>query len=130
MQFTGHGENHMVMVAGQQARPLLVQPALDLQPGTLGAQPVPTRVVPDPLNMPVGAALHMPAQHRRTTGPQGQYRLPHIARHLVALCKSRIALLQDLLHRHPDHRPTPTLRTPSPALCGLVQRRLDCRIEA
>ena len=59
----GHGKDDMVMVAGQQAGFLFGQPALNLQPGTLRTQPVPTGIVPDAFNMPIGTGLHVSTQH-------------------------------------------------------------------
>jgi hypothetical protein len=57
IQLMRHGENDMVMVTGQQPGLLAHQPALDLEPGTLGTQPMATGVVPHPFDMPLRTGL-------------------------------------------------------------------------
>src|SRR6266508_1744104 len=72
------GEDDMIMLAGQQPRLLAGHPTLDLHPGTLGAHPVPTGVVPDSLQMLVRAGLDMTTQLRGATRQDRPHRPPHI----------------------------------------------------
>jgi hypothetical protein len=62
----GQREDHVVMVAGQEPRPLESKPALGLQIRTLGTGAMPTRVVPDTRSVAVRARLDMAPS--RTTG--------------------------------------------------------------
>ena len=109
------GENDMVMVTGQQPGLLAHQPALDLQPGTLGTQPMATGIVPYSFDMPLRTGLDMATQHRGATDQQRPCRLSHLARQRMAAFKRRVALLQNLLHRHPATT-APSASHPRPPL--------------
>jgi hypothetical protein len=128
---TGDGANHLVMLAREPSGLLFPQPALNLPPRPLGTPPVATGMIPAPLTLPLGPPLHMPAQPRRATGQQRPYRLAHRARSQVAACNRRVALLQNLRHRHPDHAALPSRAPPSLAAAGssnaTAQRRAPAR---
>jgi hypothetical protein len=47
IELMGQGEDHVVVITGEQPRLLEGQPALGLEVGALRTRPMPTRVVPD-----------------------------------------------------------------------------------
>ena len=74
VEFVGHGE-HDMEVAGRQQFPFAGrEPALARLRLTLGAVPVPTRVVGDGLMTAARAGIAMTAQRRRTTTQYGTKR--------------------------------------------------------
>jgi hypothetical protein len=87
----------MVMVAGQQPRLLLAQPALRLEPGALRAHPMATGVVPHPFHMPIWTGLHMPPKPCGTTRQDRPHGPTHMVWQRMAAFVSGIASLQDLL---------------------------------
>jgi hypothetical protein len=87
----------MILLARQQPRLLLGQPPLDLHPGTWRAQPMATRVVPDPLHMPIWARLHMATQHGGATRQDRPDGPPYLVWERVAPLVRRIPQLQDRL---------------------------------
>src|SRR5438093_11396004 len=94
----------MVVITGQEPRPLEGQPALSLEIRTLRAGPVPTGVVPDACHMPIRTGLDMPpecgsaALHDRAggTADMGGKRM--------GLLVGRIRVLNNSLERHERHR--------------------------
>ncbi|MGH8070284.1 MAG: hypothetical protein ACRERE_34610, partial [Candidatus Entotheonellia bacterium] len=98
-QLIGQRNDDMVMVTRQQSGVLTSQPALDLEPAALGTQPGATRVVLDPLDMPLRAGLDVTTKHSRPTDQARPRRPPHVVRPPVTLREGRIACLEDLLDR-------------------------------
>ncbi len=101
--FRRHSKDQVIGLTGQQPGLLAPQPALDLQPGPLGTQPVATGVVPHPFDMPLRTGLDVSPYHRGATHQQRPRRLAHIVRQRVALLKCGLAVLENLLHRHRSH---------------------------
>ena len=93
IQLVGHGEDDMIMLAGQQPSLLRGEPAFDLHPGTLRTHPMPTGVVPDPFEMPLRTGLDVSTQQRGATRQDRPHRPTHIVRQRVRARIGRIAQL-------------------------------------
>ena len=100
----GQREDHVVMVTGQQPRPLEGQPALGLEVGALGTRPVATGIVPDARDVAVRAGLDMAAQHRRPALHDGPCSAPDMGGQGMALFVGRKGILEDRLQRDERHR--------------------------
>ena len=110
VELMGQREDDMVMVTGEQPRLLECEPALGLEVRALGAGAMPTRVVPDPQHMAVGARLDMAAERGGATLHNGPCGAPDMGRQRMALLVGRIRVLQDGLERHESHQGLPQRR--------------------
>ena len=97
-------EDDMGMVTGEQPRLLEREPARGLEVRALGAGARPTRVVPDPHHMAVGARLAMAAERSGATLHDGTGRFPDMGGQQVGLLVSRKRVLEDGLKRHEGYR--------------------------
>ena len=100
----GQGEDHMVMVTGQEPRPLQGQPALGLEIGALRTRPVATRVVPDAGHVAIGTGLHMAAQGRRPALHDGVRGSADVGGQGMRLLIGGKGVLEDRLERDERHR--------------------------
>ena len=107
VELMGQREDDMVMVTGEQPRLLECEPALGLEVRALGAGAMPTRVVPDPQHMAVGARLDMAAERGGATLHNGPCGAPDMGRQRMALLVGRIRVLKDGLERHESHQGLP-----------------------
>lgn len=99
MELMGHGADGMGVVTGQQTGLLLDEPALDLEPGAWRAHPVPTRMVPNPFEMPLWTRVDVSTQERGATGEHRPYGSTHMRGQGMTALIRRIAQLQDRLKR-------------------------------
>jgi hypothetical protein len=99
IELMGHGEDDMIMLAGQQPRFLLGQPPFALSPGTRGTHPVTTRVVPHAFEMALGTGLDVSTQQRGTTCTNRPHRTTHLLGQGMTTFIRRIAPLQNRLER-------------------------------
>src|SRR5262245_28368598 len=100
----GQGEDHMIMVTGEQPCPLPRQPALSLEIRALRTRPMTTRVVPDTGDVAVGARLDMTAQSGRPALHDGACGSADMGGERVQLLVGWKRLLEDGLERHEGHR--------------------------
>src|SRR5215475_13638674 len=98
------GEDDMIMVTGEQPRPLPGQPALGLEIRALGTGAMPARVVPDTGDMAVGARLDMTAQGGRPASDDGMRSAAHVGRQGMALLIGGKGVLEDRLECDERHR--------------------------
>src|SRR5215510_14781516 len=100
----GQREDDMVMITGQEPRPLQGQPALGLEIRALGTGAMPAGVVPDTGDMAVGARLDMTAEGGRPALHEGMYGAAHVGRQGMTLLIGRKGVLEDRLERDERHR--------------------------
>src|SRR5438128_12552269 len=90
----GQRADDMGMVTGEQPRLLECEPALGLEGRALGAGAMPTRVVPDPQHMAVGARLDMAAERGGATLRNGPCGAPDLGRQRMGLLLGRVLVQQ------------------------------------
>src|SRR5215471_1893075 len=100
----GQSKDDMIMVTGEQPRPLQGQPALGLEIRALGTGAMPARVVPDTGDVAVGARLDMTAQGGRPAPDDGMRSSAHVGRQGMALLIGGKGVLEDRLERDERHR--------------------------
>ena len=106
----GQSKDHMIMVTGQQPRPLEGEPALGLEIRALRTGAVAARVVPDTRDMALRIGLHMAPEGCSPALPQSPHGSPDMAGQGMGLFVKGIRVLKDRLQgdgAHPSHSTAP-----------------------
>src|SRR5215471_11516772 len=97
-------EDDVVMVTGQQPRPLEREPALGLEVGALRTRPMAARVVPDAGHMPLRTGLDMPPECGSAALHDGAGGAADMGGKRMGLLVGWIRVLKKSLERHERHR--------------------------
>jgi hypothetical protein len=98
-ELVGEGEDHLVVIRGEEKLALSVQPLLELVQGALGAGSVTAGVVPDAVDMTVHADLRMPPECRGPASHECLARPMQIEREAMSPAVLRETCLEDVANR-------------------------------
>ena len=93
------------MITGQQSGALQGEPTLGLEVRALRARPVPTGVIPDAFDMPIGTGLDMAPERRGAALHDGAGGFADVGGQEMGLFVSGKGVLEDLLQGDEAHRP-------------------------
>jgi hypothetical protein len=134
VEIMGQGEDHVIMVTGQEPRLLENQPALGLEVRTLRTRPVPTGVGPDARHVAVETGLDMAPEGRGPALHDGARGFADVGGQGMGTFVLGIAQAEDILQGQKPHAVLPRVglerRTPffirdcadHPRAARLVQR--------